>query len=104
LTPKAVVLAWVTYDERVGGKFRPVVVIQSSAGDVLVVRCTSKSTGERYRIADALRVGLPRATWFRPRTLVLPRHACVEFLGRITDRDFQRALSAIRRVDHFGML
>ena len=94
--PGSVFTAQVNYREGIGAKVRPVVVIDASASEVLVVPCTTKRTGDAFRLVDPFAAGLPRETWLRPHAVKLVRHAFIERLGRVTSEDFNRALSAVR--------
>ena len=82
--------------EGVGAKARPVVVIDASSFEVLVVPCTTKRTGDALRLRDPVGTGLRRKTWLRPHPVRLVRNAFIERLGRVTVEDFSRALSVIK--------
>ena len=94
--PGSVFRAQVNYREGIGTKVRPVVVIDASASEVLVVPCTTKRTADAFRLVDPFAAGLRRETWLRPHAIKLVRHAFIERLGRVTSEDFNRALSAVR--------
>ena len=94
--PGSVFSAQVNYGEGVGAKVRPVVVIDASSSEVLVVPCTTKRAGDALRLIDPFAAGLRRETWLRPRPVKLVRNAFIERLGHVTVEDFNRALSAVR--------
>src|SRR5262245_21718610 len=58
LTPGAVLSAEVTFDDGLGQKVRPVVVVQATRSTVLVVPCTSKATLPDLRLEDTSIAGL----------------------------------------------
>jgi hypothetical protein len=88
--------AQVNYREGIGAKVRPVVVINASAFEVLVIPCTTKRTADALRLIDPSAAGLRRETWLQPSAIKLVRHALIERLGSVTSEDFNRALSAVR--------
>src|SRR5262245_48146103 len=96
LSPGSVFNAQVNYREGIGAKARPVVVIDASTFEVLVVPCTTKRTADALRLLDPLGAGLRRETWLRPHPVRLLRNAFIERLGRVTVEDFSRALSVIQ--------
>jgi len=102
--PGSVFNAQVNYGEGIGAKVRPVVVIDASSFEVLVVPCTTKRTADALRLVDPFGAGLRRETWLRPHPVKLVRNAFIEPLGRVTVEDFNRALSAVRlnylRISH----
>jgi len=81
--------------EGIGAKARPVVVIDASWFEVLVVPCTTKRTADALRLHDRVGTGLRRETWLRSRPVRLVRNALIERLGRVSVEDFSRALSVI---------
>jgi hypothetical protein len=94
--PGSVFSAQVNYGEGIGGKVRPVVVIDASSFEVLVVPCTTKRTADALRLIDPFAAGLRRETWLRRHPVKLVRNAFIERLGCVTVEDFNRALSAVR--------
>ena len=94
--PGSVFNAQVNYREGIGAKVRPVVVIDASSFEVLVVPCTSKRTVDALRLIDPFAAGLRRETWLRRHPVRLVRNAFIERLGRVTVEDFNRTLSAVR--------
>ena len=95
--PGSVFSAQVNYREGVGAKVRPVIVIDASSSEVLVVPCTTKRTADVLRLVDPVAAGLQRETWLRPRPVKLVRNAFIERLGRVTVEDFKRASRQARR-------
>jgi hypothetical protein len=87
--------AQVNYREGIGGKVRPVVVIDASSSEVLVVPCTTKRTADALRLIDPSAAGLRMETWLRPHPVKLGHNAFIERLGRVTVEDLDRALSVV---------
>jgi hypothetical protein len=96
--------AQVNYREGIGAKVRPVVVIDASSSEVLVVPCTTKRTADALRLMDPSAAGLRWESWFRRHPVKLVRNAFIERLGRVTVEDLTRALSVVRlnplRISH----
>jgi hypothetical protein len=102
--PGSVFRAQVNYREGIGAKVRPVVVIDASSFEVLVVPCTTKCTADALRLSDPSAAGLRWETWLRPHPVKLVHNAFIARLGRVTVEDLDRALSAVRlnylRISH----
>src|SRR5262245_4051428 len=79
-SPGSVFSAQVNYGEGIGGKVRPVVVIDASSYEVLVVPCTTKRTADALRLIDPCAAGLRWETWLRPQAVKLVRNAFIERL------------------------
>src|SRR5262249_6726738 len=93
VAPGSVLRAQVNYEEGIGCKVRPVVVVDGRGSEVLVVPFTTKPGADSLRISDPSAAGLKKETWCRRRPIWLARSAFIERLGRLTRGDFNRALS-----------
>lgn len=89
----AVVVADVPFDDGVGGKTRPAVVIAVSDDEVVVRPCYSEGgmqsrRWQSHQVRDLAAAGATKQSWIEPDARTIPRHDVGEVVGRLADDDW----------------
>ena len=79
------------YDQKIGNKSRPVIVVEDRRDYIICMKCSTKSAGEqfRYKICDGFEAGLDHDTYIVPQLIRVPKTKLQRRLGTLSkyDRD-----------------
>jgi mRNA interferase MazF len=104
--PGDVVLVAYPFEERAGGRRRPVLVVSSpeynnDTGELVVAQITSRISAPHrpgdYQIQDWKAAKLPRAAMVRSRLATLQSVLVLRRLGELTGRDLQAAMAELNQ-------